>query len=61
MNSLEPLLLSLWKDLHDVRVLVEAAQVHPRVLKDPAPTAVITAFADSGIDLELCAWVTDPE
>ena len=25
MNTLEPLLLSLWKDLHDVRVLWQAA------------------------------------
>jgi len=44
-----------------MRVLVEAAQAHPRALKDPAPKAAITAFADNGIDLEICVWVADPE
>jgi small-conductance mechanosensitive channel len=28
---------------------------------DPAPAAFVTAFADSGINLELGIWVKDPE
>lgn len=46
------------------RVLELCAQVaaaHPRVLKDPAPRAVIVAFADSGINLEVGFWIGDPE
>jgi small-conductance mechanosensitive channel len=39
----------------------EAASSHPRVLKDPAPTALLTAFGDNGINLELMAWIEDPE
>ena len=31
------------------------------MLVDPAPGALITGFADSGIDLELGFWVADPE
>ena len=41
--------------------MVEAAYSHPRVLKDPAPTALMTAFADNGISLELLAWIEKPE
>ena len=43
-----------------MRVLMETAQAHPRVLKKP-PQVLITAFADNGIDLELGVWVQDPE
>lgn len=42
------------------RLLCEAAQ-HPRVLKDPAPAAFVSAFADSGINMDLGLWVSDPE
>jgi small-conductance mechanosensitive channel len=42
-------------------ILVAAAQKNPRVLKDPAPSALITAFADSGINLELGVWIDDPD
>ncbi|HTD90034.1 MAG TPA: mechanosensitive ion channel domain-containing protein [Burkholderiales bacterium] len=44
-----------------LRILVEIAQRQQRVLADPAPRALITKFADSGIDLELGFWVDDPE
>lgn len=44
-----------------MKLLVEAAKAQPRVLADPAPSALVTAFADSGINLELGFWIADPE
>ncbi|TCW34005.1 mechanosensitive ion channel family protein [Gulbenkiania mobilis] len=43
-----------------LRILVETAD-SPRIQQDPPPTAFVTAFADSGINLELYMWVLDPE
>jgi len=42
-------------------ILIETARNHPRVLPAPAPRVIITAFADSGINLELGVWIGDPE
>lgn len=42
-------------------VMVEAGKGHPRVQKHPTPVARLMAFADSGIDLELRVWITDPQ
>ena len=42
-------------------LMVAAAQGQQRVLVDPAPGALITGFAESGINLELGFWVADPE
>jgi small-conductance mechanosensitive channel len=44
-----------------MRILVEIAQRHPRVLSDPPPGALLEKFADGGIDLELGFWIGDPE
>jgi small-conductance mechanosensitive channel len=44
-----------------VALLAEIAAAHPRVLSDPPPRALVMAFADSGIDLELGFWIIDPE
>jgi small-conductance mechanosensitive channel len=41
--------------------MLEAAYSHARVLKDPAPTALLVAFGDNGINLELMVWIEDPE
>ncbi len=43
-----------------MRILVEAAQRHERVLNDPPPEAFLLRFADSGIDLQLGFWIGDP-
>ena len=43
------------------RLMTEAGAAHPRALHDPAPSALITALADSGINLELGVWVRDPD
>jgi small-conductance mechanosensitive channel len=42
-------------------ILVEVALAQPRVLREPAPKALVTLFADSGINLELGFWIHDPE
>ena len=44
-----------------LEILTSIAREHPRVIADPAPGAFIKGFGDSGVDLELCVWITDPE
>ena len=41
-------------------IMVAAAQAQERILADPAPTVFLKEFADSGINLELGVWITDP-
>ena len=36
-----------------VKVLTECARLHPEVLDYPEPLALLTTFAESGIDFEL--------
>ena len=40
--------------------MLEAAQNHDRVLKNPAPVSRLVGFGDSAIDLELRIWINDP-
>ena len=42
-------------------LLLEAAKASSRILSDPVPAARMLAFADSGIQLELRIWISDPE
>jgi small-conductance mechanosensitive channel len=44
-----------------LRILVDVARGHPRVLNDPEPVAHVLQLADSGVDLELGFWIQDPE
>ncbi|HTS53495.1 MAG TPA: mechanosensitive ion channel domain-containing protein [Burkholderiales bacterium] len=44
-----------------LELMLEASRGHTRVLRDPAPAALLKGFGDSGIDLELYVWVADPE
>lgn len=44
-----------------LKVMLEAAYSHSRVLKDPAPAALLTSFGENGLNLELLAWIGDPE
>jgi small-conductance mechanosensitive channel len=44
-----------------MRLMREAAEAHPRVLKEPAPAVVLKQFGESGIDLEMYLWIADPE
>ena len=57
-----PIQVSYAADLDLARqIMVEATKNQPRILKDPAPGALIIAFADSGVNLELSFWVGDPD
>jgi small-conductance mechanosensitive channel len=57
-----PIQVAYATDLDAARkIMVDVASKHPRVLKDPEPGVLITAFADSGINLELGVWVDDPD
>lgn len=42
-------------------LMIACARGTPRVLADPEPAVALTAFADSGINLELGFWVSDPQ
>lgn len=44
-----------------LEILMSCASASPRVLTDPPPMARLTAFSDSGINLELRVWICDPE
>lgn len=49
-------------DLPAVLALLEAIPAQqPRVLKDPPPRALVLAFGDSAIELELGFWIPDPQ
>jgi len=39
-----------------IRLMVEAALQHPRVLHDPTPVGRLMNFGDNGIELELSNW-----
>jgi small-conductance mechanosensitive channel len=57
-----PVQISYQSDLERAMAeMVVAAAAQPRVLADPAPTALLAGFADSGINLEVAFWVADPE
>lgn len=43
-----------------LRLLLEAAQDHPRVLRDPPPVSRLMEFADYGMEIELRFWIGDP-
>lgn len=43
------------------KIMVDVAKNNPRAQQAPVPAALITGFADSGINLELGVWVDDPE
>jgi small-conductance mechanosensitive channel len=42
-----------------LELLLLAAAGSEKVLKDPAPSAIFTAFGNSSIDFELRVWVSD--
>ena len=44
-----------------MRLMVEAATAQARVIRDPPPSAIVIAFGESGIDLELGFWIRDPQ
>ncbi|WP_409783210.1 mechanosensitive ion channel family protein [Acidovorax sp.] len=43
------------------RLLSEAALASPRVLRDPSPSAALSAFGADGLEFTLGFWIADPE
>lgn len=43
------------------RLMLQAANEHPRVHPDPEPSVWLTAFGDSAIQFEIQLWIDDPE
>ncbi|MCW5619646.1 MAG: mechanosensitive ion channel, partial [Burkholderiales bacterium] len=57
-----PIRISYRSDVERALELMHnAAAVHPRVVKSPAPAALLKQFGESGVDLELSGWIRDPE
>lgn len=57
-----PVQVSYRSDLERaMAIMVAAAKNQPRVLSEPEPSVSLKEFADSGINLELGAWIADPE
>lgn len=44
-----------------MRLLTEAALGSPRVLRDPAPSAALSAFGADGLEFTVGFWIADPE
>jgi len=42
-------------------LLMQAAQSVPRVLAEPAPSVLLSAFGPSSIDMIVVCWIADPE
>jgi small-conductance mechanosensitive channel len=55
-----PIGVAYGTDVHLVkRVLVELARGHTKVLGEPGPSVLFTAFADSSLNFELLVWTRD--
>jgi small-conductance mechanosensitive channel len=44
-----------------LQILLTACKGQARVLHDPAPVSRLMHFSDSGIELELRFWISDPQ
>jgi small-conductance mechanosensitive channel len=42
-------------------MLIQAAEGHRRILRDPPPVSRLIGFGDSGFELELRFWISDPQ
>ncbi|HXY95526.1 MAG TPA: mechanosensitive ion channel domain-containing protein [Steroidobacteraceae bacterium] len=43
-----------------LQVLLEAAEGHPRILRDPPPVSRLISFDENGMRLEIRFWIADP-
>jgi small-conductance mechanosensitive channel len=43
-----------------LKLLLEAANDHPRILRDPAPVSRLMDFTDYGMETEVRFWIGDP-
>jgi len=44
-----------------LKALLDAAEGHRRILREPPPVARLMSFGDHGIELELRFWIADPQ
>ena len=44
-----------------LRIMMDVARDHRRVLSDPTPVTYLNEFGPSGFHLEIRAWISDPE
>jgi small-conductance mechanosensitive channel len=44
-----------------LKILLAACEGQPRVLREPPPVSRLMHFSDSGIELELRFWISDPQ
>ena len=44
-----------------IELLVRACTQQPRVLRDPAPSAALSAFGPDGLEFTVIYWIEDPE
>ena len=57
-----PVGISYDNDPHEAKKLIlEAAEGVDRILKNPEPICLIRRFGDSAVEMELRAWVDDPQ
>jgi small-conductance mechanosensitive channel len=43
-----------------LKLLLEATENHPRILRDPPPVSRLISFEDNGMRLEIRFWIADP-
>ncbi|HEY2275722.1 MAG TPA: mechanosensitive ion channel domain-containing protein [Steroidobacteraceae bacterium] len=43
-----------------LQLLLQAAEGHPRILRDPPPVSRLISFEDNGMRLEVRFWIADP-
>jgi len=43
-----------------LKLLLQATENHPRILRDPPPVSRLISFEDSGMRLEIRFWIADP-
>ena len=56
-----PLRISYGDDVElALRLLLDAANDHPRILRDPGPVSRLMDFTDYGMEIEVRFWIGDP-
>ncbi len=53
--------VSYESDIHQARELIQlVAELHDRVLENPAPRCLLESFGDSSVIFSLRVWIADP-
>jgi small-conductance mechanosensitive channel len=57
-----PVMVSYESDVElALKLLIDIANANDRVLMNPPPSARLMAFGDNGVELQLRAWISDPQ